>query len=45
MSYEGTTEEVDLEQFPNAKALYDNCLQFFGEVDNLYGRSNEVCGR
>ena len=36
MSYEGTTEEVDLQQYPNAQVLYDSCLQFFSEIDNLY---------
>lgn len=35
MSYEGTKEEVDLAQFPNAKKLVDRCEDFFGEVLNL----------
>lgn len=36
MSYGGTTEEVDLEQYPNAKALVDRCKDFFAEVEDLY---------
>jgi hypothetical protein len=35
MSYEGTTEEVDLEKYPNAKALVETCKQFFHEVQDL----------
>ena len=35
MSNEFTSEEVDLSKHPNAQNLYDNCLQFFNEVENL----------
>jgi len=36
MSYGGTTEEVDLEQYPNAKALVERCKDFFAEIDDLW---------
>lgn len=36
MSYEGTKEEVDLVKYPHAKELYNTCLKFFDEVQNLF---------
>jgi len=36
MSYGGTNEEVDLEQYPNAKALVERCKDFFAEIDDLW---------
>ena len=35
MSYEQNTEQVDLDKYPDARALYDTCLKFFSEVENL----------
>ncbi|KAK5096972.1 hypothetical protein LTR70_006271 [Exophiala xenobiotica] len=35
MSYEGRSEEVDLEKYPNAKALVERCKDFFAETDDL----------
>lgn len=35
MSYEGTNEEVDLERYPNAKALVERCSDFFAEIGDL----------
>ena len=35
MSYEHTTEEVDLEKYPNAKALVQVSEKFFKEVEDL----------
>lgn len=36
MSYEYTTEEVDLNVHPTAKKLVDVCKEFFAEINNLY---------
>ena len=35
MSYEGTAEQVDLNQYPNAQTLVNSCKQFMKEVENL----------
>lgn len=35
MSYDGRSEEVDLEEYPNAKALVERCKDFFAETDDL----------
>lgn len=43
ISYQGTTEEVNLEKYPTAKALVDRCKKFFDEVSDLTpGKDLEV---